>query len=337
MAADIKLAESAEVHDRLLDYMRRRIDGAGNGHIEGLVRTSAGLSRENWVFDFVDDLGVVHELILRRDPPAAVLNTERAVELAILRGLERVNFAAPRVLWADLEGEHFGRPSMIMERARGECDYMILNGSRPLEQRVALAGKFCQLLADVHAVDLDASGLRDVLGDPGPNAAAYAVAEWLDTLHREVSAPYPELEMAAMWLTRRAPTASRSVLVHADFKPGNALVEDDEISILLDWEIAHVGDPVEDLGWVTQPLRANEHQIDGAWTASDLVGRYEDITGTRVDAESLRWWQLFSSFKSAVIQLTGLEAYVTGKSDRLFREPAPFLRELVQAMAADLA
>jgi aminoglycoside phosphotransferase (APT) family kinase protein len=123
------------------------------------------------------------------------------------------------------------------------------------------------------------------------------------------------------------------VLVHGDFKPGNALVDGDEVVVLLDWETAHLGDPLEDLGWVTQPLRLAEHLIPGAWEQEDLIGRYAALTGFTVDPEALAWWQAFASYKTAVIQLTGLAGYIGGVTNRLFREPAEALRILLLLVA----
>jgi hypothetical protein len=89
---------------------------------------------------------------------------------------------------------------------------------------------------------------------------------------------------------------------------------------------------MEDLGWVTQPLRTDEHLIAGVWEEADLVRHYAAATGLEVDPASLLWWQLFASYKTAVIQLSGLGAYLRGTGDRLFREPAACLAVLVAAM-----
>jgi aminoglycoside phosphotransferase (APT) family kinase protein len=111
------------------------------------------------------------------------------------------------------------------------------------------------------------------------------------------------------------------VLVHGDFKPGNALMRGREVGVVLDWETAHLGDPLEDLGWVTNPLRRREHQIPGAWTATELLSRYEARTGLAAADEALRWWQVLANFKLAVIGLTGVAAFVDGRYDRAHQVP----------------
>jgi aminoglycoside phosphotransferase (APT) family kinase protein len=315
-------------------FFDRVLDDDGARRIEGLHRTTAGLSRENWVFDLV--LGDARqELILRRDPLASLLDTDRATELALLNALEPTPIPSPVVLWSDLEGDLLGRPALVMQRAPGSCDYMVLNGTRPMDDRRRLAEQFCDLLTELHAVDLVQAGIDRLFTDPGEKASLLALEEWTRTLHQRVDAAYPELEAAALWLAERAPASPRSVLVHADFKPGNILLKGDQITALLDWETAHIGDPNEDLGWITQPLRAREHQIPDVWEIDDIIDHYERATGYRVDRGAVAWWRLFASFKSAVITLTGLEEYLAGRSDRLFREPTRFMRVLIDAMRHD--
>ena len=129
-------------------------------------------------------------------------------------------------------------------------------------------------------------------------------------------------------------TASRTVLVHGDFKPGNALLDGDRIVALLDWELAHLGDPAEDLGWVTQPLRAGEHQIAGAWERAQLLDRYRAATGWEVDESAVDWWNVLACYKTAVMQVSGLNAFVEGHADELYRPTAAVLRTMFDLIGA---
>jgi len=316
------------------DAMRARLQawaaeelGDPSARVVGLRRTSAGFSRENWEFELVHS-GRSEPMIARRDPPGSVLDTDRALEAAVLRALERTDVPAPVVRWCDPIGERLGRPTLVMDRAEGECDWFVLNGPRPLAARVGIAEQLCDRLADIHLVDWRANGLGDVLDDPGPKAAHRAVDQWEGELRRVQVEAQPELELVLAWLREHAPGSPGTALVHADFKPGNVLLQGDRVTMVMDWELAHLGDPMEDLGWVTNPLRAREHRIEGAWGPDDLLARWALRTGRTVDADAVRWWRVLANLKLCVIVLTGTRAFLDGRFDRVHQPPLTLVRLL---------
>ena len=297
--------------------------------IEHLRRTSAGFSRENWVFDAV--VGSRREaFIARRDPVGSVLRTDRRVETKVLTHLETTTVPVPRLRWTDLEGGRLGRPAMVMEFVQGRCEPFALNGTEPLESRVALAHTIYDVLAGIHMVDIE--GLD--LPDPGPAAARSALNHWIDELRAVQLEPEPEMEFVLTHLLDTAPPNDVTRLVHGDFKPGNVLLVSDQISAVLDWETAHLGDPHEDLGWVTNPLRQGEHRIATAWEPADLLARWSDRTGLPVDPVRLRWWQILANFKLAVIVLSGIRAFVEGRLDRIYQSPLFLYRTLLDQIGA---
>jgi len=299
--------------------------------IGALRRTSAGFSRENWVFDATWG-GERHELIVRRDPVGSVLDTDRRVEVAVLRALAGTEVPSPVLRWADLDGSRLGRPALVMDLAPGACDGFVLNGDRPLDERTRLAHGLYDLLADIHRLDWRALDLA--LDDPGDAAAIAAVDLWEAQLHSVQLDPEPELALVLAWLRADAPANERTTLVHGDFKPGNALLEGDSWTAVLDWETAHLGDPHEDLGWVTNPLRQGEHRIPEAWEPSDLLERWSERTGWPVDHDAVRWWQVLANVKLCVIVLTGTKAFVEGRLDRIHQSPVRIYRLLLDQIAA---
>ena len=298
-----------------------------------LQRTSAGFSRENWVFDATWG-GERRDLIARRDPVGSVLETDRRVETAVLRAMGATAVPSPTLRWVDLSGARLDRPALIMDLVPGTCDGWVLNGPRPLEQRVELAHRMYDELAAIHLVDWQALGLGGALEDPGPKAALAAVDHWEGELRRVQLGPEPELAYVLAWLRANAPANERTVLVHGDFKPGNLLLHDDQVSAVLDWETAHLGDPHEDLGWVTNPLRQGEHRIAGAWEPQDLLDRWAERTGMAVDPAAVRWWQVLANVKLSVIVLTGSRAFVEGRLDRIHQSPVRIYRLLLDQIGA---
>lgn len=311
------------VRERLEAFLSRRLPKTAEIEIDAVQRVKTGLSRENWIFDLkVRDGAVVatHPLIVRRDPVGGLLDTDRRTEFQVLRALEPSPIPAPRALWLDADGSELGRPSLVMERGVGACDYFALNSDRSLERRVALAERLCDLLADIHRVDWGALELGHVLSDPGPEASRAALDDWVSILRADQIEPLPELDLVIQWLAERAPRSPRTVLVHGDFKAGNILLDEaDRVVLLLDWELAHLGDPMDDLGWITQPLRVREHQIPGAWERPQLFERYAQRSGFEVDLAAVHWWNVMACLKTSVMQVTGLRAFLSDRTEDLYR------------------
>ena len=301
----------------------------------GLERFAGGLSRENWSLDatWVDATGAQsHRLMLMRDAAGTLLATDRKREFAVLKALEGTSVQAPKAHWMDHDGRWLGGPSLIMDRMPGTCDYLVLNGNRPLEARLNLAREFIDLMARIHAIDWRNGGLGAVLEVPTGAPSLVELAHWEAEYHRVRLEPHPELDYVLAWMRLGAPQAEAIVLVHGDFKPGNALVAGEHISAKLDWETAHLGDPLEDLGWVTNPVRKREHQIAGTWEREQIVAAYRALTGREVDEAALRWWNVFSCWKLAVIQLTAVSEFVAGRYDRVFQTPSWLYRPMFQLM-----
>jgi aminoglycoside phosphotransferase (APT) family kinase protein len=320
-----------DIAERLERWLTDELDQSVR--IENLQRTSAGFSRENWLFDATfGTTGLA--LIARRDPAGSVLNTDRRVEATVLQALQRTDLPVPRLRWVDLTGEKMGRPTLVMDLAPGRCDGFVLNGDRPLERRLGLARQMYGLLARIHLVDWRGLGLGDALEDPGPAAALRAVDHWELELRRVQLEPEPELAVVIAWLRAHAPISPLTVLVHGDFKPGNVLLDGDEVTVVLDWETAHLGDPHEDLGWVTNPLRSGEHRIPDVWQPEQLLHHWSQRTGLDVDERAVHWWNVLANLKLAVIVLTGNHAFVDHRLDRYYLPPLSLYGLLLDMIGA---
>lgn len=305
--------------------------------IDGLRRTSVGYSRENWVFDAtwsIDGGRQTRPFIARRDPVGSVLETDRRLEFGILSALAESAIPVPKVRWLDADGSRLGRPSIVMDLADGTCEYLVLNGPRPPERRLAIAHRLCDRLADIHLFDWRGRGLDTILDDPGDRASLAALDHWESELRRLQLEPEPELELVLAWLRGHAPANAVTTLVHGDFKPGNVLMQGDEVTLVLDWETAHLGDPLEDIGWVTNPLRAGEHRIAGLWEPAQLIERWSLRTGFTADPAAIRWWNVLANLKQSITVLTGARAFVDGRFERVLHAPVAIYRLLLQLIEA---
>jgi aminoglycoside phosphotransferase (APT) family kinase protein len=323
---------SQALAQRLAWYLEAKLPGAEDVRITELVRLSGGLSRENWAFHATWTIGGAacsQRLILRRDPAASILRTERHAEFDILQALTGTALPVPRPYLFDADGEVFDSPSMIMELLPGVSDGYALNGSRPRSVRRRLARDFLELLVGLQAVDVGAliKG-SSYFADPGPAAGVRELERWEEELRRVQLEPAPELDLVLEWLHAHQTPSMATVLVHGDFKPGNALILGDQVTALLDWETAHLGDPLEDLGWITNPVRAREHQIKDLWERSHIVAAYTRLTGRAVNDDALTWWNIFACWKLSVIVLTGLREFVDGNLPEAHHPPTWLYRAM---------
>jgi aminoglycoside phosphotransferase (APT) family kinase protein len=334
-----------EVSSALRGFLESRLPPGADPQISALRRSGTGSSRENWPFDAEWTAGGVREvrrLLMRRDPPVSVVDTGRALEFDLLERLAGSPVPAPEVHWLDDTGEHLLRPTMVVTRYEGAADRAVLRSSDPLglgpDGQLALARDMCDVLADLHSLDVDASGIAGRLDDPGPSPAQFELDRWEKELAAATLEPQPALRVALDWLRDHAPPPPRRrVLVHGDFRPANVLVRDGRLSVLLDWELAHLGDPLDDLGWYTAPLYAREHFIAGSWSSEDFLRRYSERTGTDVDPAALHFWQVFATFRLAVIALAGIRAFVEGASDRPAAPADAVIRQVLAGVLAGSA
>ena len=128
--------------------------------------------------------------------------------------------------------------------------------------------------------------------------------------------PHPAFELALRWLDARVPApASAPRFVHGDFRNGNFIVGPDGIRAVLDWELAHLGDPIEDLGWLcvkSWRFGANDKLVGGFGDVPDLLGAYEQAGGGAVDEATLRFWVVLGTVKWGVICVGQAFAHLTG-------------------------
>src|SRR2546421_1226104 len=230
-------AETPDALARELEtYLASKISGARDLRVEVLGRIASGFSRENWPFDVEwqeADQTKRRKLILRRDPPASVIDTPREAEFLLLRALAATEVPTPEVCWLESDGAAFGRPSLIMERVEGIVDARVLTDDNSLgldrDARLRLARRYCEILAQIHALDWRALGLDRPLGIAEGNAAAAELERTLRFVASAALEPHPEVAEVTAWLRSRTPPSNRRVLVHGDFRPENTILRGEHV------------------------------------------------------------------------------------------------------------
>jgi aminoglycoside phosphotransferase (APT) family kinase protein len=168
-----------------------------------------------------------------------------------------------------------------------------------------LGDQFIAALAALHNFAWRNAAVAGIGGatDPAQTAPAQ-IAFWEERMRQWSSRRYPMLEWALLWFRAHAPKAQRITVVHGDYRIGNFLELDGRISAILDWELVHLGDPMEDLGWIClQAWRGRSPYMCHLFTREELKDKYEALTGAAVDLAVLHYWEAFGTFKLAVMHL----------------------------------
>ena len=265
---------------------------------EGLRRLSGGASRETWSFDAVAADGEVQPLVLRRDPGAHSGQSDRSTEYTLLRAAAAAGVPVPRVRHLLTESDGLGQ-GFVMDRVDGETiARRILRDDAYASARPAMAAQCGEIAARIHAVPLAELPSMPTQG------AREQIAQYRSTLDM-FGEPHPAFELGLQWLEARCPERAPQVaLVHGDFRNGNFIVGPEGIRAVLDWELAHLGDPIEDLGWlcVKSWRFGNTDKLVGGFGDVDaLLHAYVAAGGREVSPDELRFWVAFGTLKWGII------------------------------------
>ncbi len=273
----------------------------GDVSIEGLRRLSGGASRVTSAFDAVAPDGTRTPLVVQQvRSGTGGTGPGMAVEAAVLRAAAEAGVPVPRVV-AVGEGASF----VVLEHVEGETiARKILRDDEFSAARPVLAGQCGRALAALHGMPVDAVPR---LESPDQVAQYRAV---LDASGQ----PHPALELGFRHLEATRPPAAETTVVHGDFRHGNLIVGPDGLRAVLDWELVHVGDPLEDLSWlcVKSWRFGAAPRVGGFGEVPELVGAYEEASGRTVDLDALRWWETFGTLKWGIMCIMQAAAHLTG-------------------------
>jgi aminoglycoside phosphotransferase (APT) family kinase protein len=285
----------------------------GAHELQGLRRLSGGASRETWAFD-ADG----RPLILQRERPGGVASGAMGTEVALLRAAREAGVPVPAVVVFggdvddDVRGNAvdaraLGSSWMVVERIDGETiPRRILRDEEFASARPLLTAQCGRALAAVHSIDPEAVPGLD------PTNQFQRFRELLDAM----SEPHPAFELGFRWLERNRPPARADTVVHGDFRNGNLVVGPDGLRAVLDWELAHLGDPLEDLGWLC--VRAwrfgASPRVGGFGDVDELVAAYESAPGSTgtVDRDALAWWEAMGTLKWGVMCMLQAATHLSG-------------------------
>lgn len=306
---------------QLTAYLLKKLR-ARDLEIVSFARIPGGASRETYRFRARYTIGTkAHDraLILRRDPPASLIETERSTEYRAYEAFHKLGLPVPEPIALELDGGILERPFFVMEEIENCQVGGILSPDPYGAQREYIGGQFFEHLGHIARADPDAIGLSDF---DGPNSVADAwlheVERWEKVIDEDEREPQPIVRAAIRWLTRNPPPPAQKIsVVHGDYRSGNFLYDaEGRIRAILDWEMAHLGDPLEDLGWAIDPLWAgpDPSRPGGMIPRADAIKIWEESSGLKADPEALHWWEIFASVKGAAIWISAAREYAEGRN-----------------------
>jgi len=261
--------------------------------ISDLSRLSAGASRETWSFSADSD-----PLILQRSRFVSAPGTG-VDEPAILRHAHAGGVTVPEIVaWSDGEEHAIGAQFTIARRIEGESiARKILRDDEFSTARDRFVTDCARELVAIHA--LDPAPMTDLM----PTVADPVAAQRLT--FEMVDDPHPVFDLAFRWLDENRPTEREPRVVHGDFRMGNFLVGSEGLTAVLDWELAHIGDPVEDLGWlVARAWRfRGAGEVGGLGSREELLAAYVAAGGFEISPAELKWWEVLASLRWGVITM----------------------------------
>ena len=286
--------------------------------VADLQRLSGGASHVTWSLDAVKDDGTRLPMILREGPDLGNQDGESGQldclsEYKLLHAAEGAKVPVPHVYFM-LDPEDESGFGYVMERLEGETiPRKILRDEAYDEVRPKLAVQSGEILARIHSVDMaELSFLKPV--PPGVPPAKHAIGQFQQIL-TALGEPHPAFELGLRWLEEHMPRSSRVTLVHGDYRNGNLIVGPDGIRAVLDWELSHIGDPMEDLGWLcvkSWRFGVNEKPVGGFGDYEDLFRSYEAASGIPVDPESVHFWEVFGNIKWGVVCIVQAMSFLSG-------------------------
>ena len=308
--ASYKPAAAQQVAERLGHLLEAN---GVRGHAQNVRRMGGGASKEQFLFELVDpDAGTAERLVLRMDPLEGIVETSREREAQLLDVIGDT-VPAPSIAFVDPDGRHMGQPAMIArfiggatkprDAVAGPSGVGIIIGERA---SAALTPQYINNLVAIHGFDFASAHLPAYAVPKARThqAALWQLNFWARVLEDDQIDPSPLLTYTVCWLRERVPVCEKPVLLHGDYRLGNFMFVEDtlEMTAVLDWELAHIGDFHEDVAYSLEPLFCSRDAQGRKLIASMMpveafLDAYQERSGRVIDRDVLKWYHVLNSLK----------------------------------------
>ena len=250
------------------------------------------------------------ELIVRRtlSQEKSVMAIPKILEAKIQKVVKKNGAPVPAIIFEFSEGEKIGE-GYVMEAIPGETiPRKILRDEKFTTAREKLPFEIGKSLAKIHQTQLDDLKALDQVTFSESLGKLFQV-------YLSFNQPQPVFDLAFKWLEAQKLTEYDDVLVHGDFRFGNFIISEENLESIIDWELAHIGNPMEDLGWLcVRSWRFGnvEKRVGGLGDIKDLIAGYESNSDIKIEESQLDIWQLYGSLRWGVICMMQTFAHLSG-------------------------
>jgi aminoglycoside phosphotransferase (APT) family kinase protein len=297
-------------------YLTDRL--GGDARVTTARLAGEGMSANTLLLDLSDG----RELVLRARGPkmgSSTIADSDEPQFRVLRAVADQDVPAPPALFFEPDPDVLGAPFLAMERLPGKA---IVPWSRDGRAFLAEVGRgrageqFMRYLVAIHGVRPDHPELAKVFSVPPPGTAVAqeALDRASEVLDRCAWGPDPVFADALGWLRAHLPECPSPGLVHGDYRAGNLLFSGEQISGVLDWEFAHLGDPARDLAWLmAKSNRVGDDLACDMIPLNEVLTRYRAAGGREIDPAAVAFWNIFWLVENGVIWLTSTESLRAGE------------------------
>jgi aminoglycoside phosphotransferase (APT) family kinase protein len=286
--------------------------------VTGLERMAGGVSRETWSFDLIERRGrgqARQELVLRMDPEKPFLAGSRDTEFRVMRLAAARGVPVPEVLWGSEDKGILGKSFFIMRRVAGESRVNRLqNEPRFAGAKEKIVAQLGEALARIHRIPPEQISAE--IPELPRLPPAKAVRNQEQIYRGQAVDPHPVLELAFRWLHAHAPPTGSMALVHGDYRVGNVIFDEGGLRAVLDWEVANLGDPMDDVAWMAlRSWRGGQDHlpIGGVGTRETFHGAYERAGGAKIEPEAMVFWDIYAHVRWAVVTVLELGGFLAGQ------------------------
>lgn len=300
------MSDMTEARTRLEAFFRARSDDPDRVRVVDHQLITGGYSRlmsRVWV----EEAGERRGYIVRQDPPPgqAIIETDRATEWEVLSTLHKTGrIPMPAPLWFDASGDELGSPAIVIEMADAEALVSAARGCAP-EEVGAFAPRLAEVGGALAAFPLEEAPACLEVPASWDDYIDARIERWADAERRHCDRD-PFMRLITAYLRSNRPPPVPLGLVHGDFQVGNVLMGRDGHDVLVDWELTHIGDPREDLGWCQMASVTVPPDVVAA-DPDAFYARYREISGLTEEQVNPATTDYFLLLASSTVFVSVLE------------------------------